>query len=146
MRIISTAILIILSLLTMSCSNLSQRQVTTWMDSKSEPPEINVSGSWQSVNSLFTGGWGNAVLTQNESQVNGTLGLYTVEGRVAGKKLFLMILSGNRVYYTAMIEPTKEGTLSGMAYSKILPDDPEFEICRSRTNTASPFERIREHP
>ena len=125
MRPISTVIIMVLSLLIVSCSSLSQRQVVTWMDSKSEPPEINVSGSWESVNSIFAGGWGYANLTQSGSQVIGTLGMYTVEGRVAGKKLFLMILSGSRVYYTAMMEPTKEDTLSGMAFSKALADTPE---------------------
>lgn len=125
MRIITAATILVLSLLMMSCSTLSQQQVATWIDSKTEAPELNVAGSWQSVVSMFAGGWGNASLIQSGPQVNGTLGLYTVEGRVAGKKLYLMILSGNRVYYTAVIEQNKEGALSGMAYSKILPDDPQ---------------------
>ena len=125
MRNFPIAIIIVLAFLTVSCSGLTQHEVITWMDTKTEPPGFNVSGSWQSVNGMLNGGWGNASLTQSEAQVSGTLGLYTVEGRVAGRKLYLMILSGNRVYYTATLEPGKGNTLTGMAYAKILPDDPE---------------------
>lgn len=89
---------------------------------------MDVSGAWESTSPFMAGGWGNASLVQMGSKVSGTLGLYTVEGRVAGKQIFLMILSNGQVYYTAILEPTKDGGIAGMAVSKILADDPEAKL------------------
>jgi hypothetical protein len=50
--------------------------------------------------------------------------MYNIEGKVAGNKAFLMILSGNSVYFTAVLEPTKDGHLAGMAWKGAIVDDP----------------------
>jgi hypothetical protein len=76
----------------------------------------------------MAGGWGNANWVQTGSRVIGTLGPYSVEGRVSGKQFFALILSGGRVHYTAILEMTKEGGIAGTAVSNKLADDPEAKF------------------
>jgi len=130
MRIFTLSTGLALSALLVACAvpTLDQRQAISWLDAKTEAPDLDVSGAWESVNGFMSGGWGNASLVQNGAKVTGTLGLYTIDGKIAGKKLYAMILSGNKVFYTAILEPTKDGGLAGTAVSKVLADDPEARV------------------
>lgn len=110
--------------LSVSCGGLGRNEVITWFDAKTEQPAINVSGGWESPNSLFNGGWGNGTWLQTGSQVSGQLGLYGIYGKVAGKRLYLSILNGKKVAYTAILELNREGRLEGLAYPKALADSP----------------------
>lgn len=118
--------------------DLDQKHVVTWMDSKNEPPAIDVSGVWESTASYWSGGWGSGTWTQHGAQVTGLLGPYTIEGRVSGNRVFAMILSNNRVYYTAIMELTRTGGISGMAVAKYLADAPE-----ARTAERAPIVLVR---
>ncbi len=86
---------------------------------------MDVSGMWESSNHYMAGGWGSGAWVQTGAKVIGNLGPYTLEGKVSGKKLYLLILSGGKVYYTAILDTTKEGGLAGAAVSSLLADDPE---------------------
>jgi len=142
MRLGTTAMLALaLTFLGIGCRgmNFDQKDVINWMDSKTEAPTIDVSGIWESPSSLWSGGWGGGVWTQQGAQVVGNLGPYTIEGKVSGNRVFAMILSSNRVYYTAIMELTKTGGISGMAVSQYLADAPE-----ARTAERSPIVLV--HP
>jgi hypothetical protein len=77
----------------------------------------------------LAGGWGSGTWIQNDNQVKGNLGLYIINGRVSGQKLYMLISSGNRVYYTALLEPTKDGgLLVGMAYPNQLADAKDLRL------------------
>jgi len=140
MRLFTLSTGLALSVLLVGCAApaLDQRQVISWLDAKTEAPDLEVAGAWESVNGFMSGGWGNASLVQNGAKVTGTLGLYTVDGKIAGKKLYAMILSGNKVFYTVILEPTKDGALAGTAVAKVLADDPE-----ARTAERAPIQLLR---
>jgi len=127
MRLSTLSTGLILCALLVSCAppSIDPRQGFAWLDSKSGEAEMDLSGSWESVDPFVSGGWGNGSLLQKGTQVSGSLGLYSIEGKVIGKKVYVMILSGGRVYYTSILEPTPEGGLSGLAVARMLADDPE---------------------
>lgn len=100
---------------------------TTWLDTKTEAPQINVAGSWESKANLWAGGWGSGVWVQQGAKVSGSLGLYTIEGRVSGTKLYALFLSDGRVHYTAVLELTPEGALTGTAVRKQVADADTME-------------------
>jgi len=121
----STSLPLVLGLaLALGCQapGLDPKQVATWLDSKNEPADLNVSGDWESVANYMAGGWGNAAWVQKGNRVTGTLGPYVFDGRVSGRKLYAMIQSRDRIYYTAVLEIGEDGRLSGMAYPKDLAD------------------------
>ena len=101
---------------------LDPQRVDTWLDSKTEPADMDVSGSWESVADYLAGGWGSGEWVQKDSRVTGTLGPYVLDGRVSGRKLYARIQSGSRIYYTAVLAFAEDGRLSGMAYGKDLAD------------------------
>ena len=123
---LSTGLALAAVLMACAAPTVDQQRTISWLDSKTGASDLDVSGAWESANSFLTGGWGNATWVQTGQRVSGTLGInYTIVGKVVGKQLYLIILSGGRVYYTAILEPTKDGGLSGMAIAKMVADDPE---------------------
>jgi hypothetical protein len=118
---------IALTLLGIACAapSLTHEQATTWLDARAGASRLDVDGAWESTASFVAGGWGDANWIQKGSRVDGTLGLYQVQGRVNGQKLYLVILSNGRVYYTAILEPAKGGGLRGAAVAAALADAPE---------------------
>ncbi|MCE1228811.1 MAG: hypothetical protein LWX11_04905 [Firmicutes bacterium] len=94
----------------------------SWVESDKAAVKIDISGSWESVQSYFAGGWGPGQFQQTDGKVIGSLGPYNVEGRVVGNKVRMMIYSGRQVYTAELA--LKGDTLSGIAYLNTLPDDP----------------------
>jgi hypothetical protein len=106
-----------------------QPQVASaWLDSHTEPAALDVSGDWESTADYLAGGWGGGTWIQKGNQVAGGLGPFTIEGRVSGQKLYAVISSGGRIYYTALLEPTKDGGLLGMAYPNQLADAKDLRL------------------
>lgn len=89
-----------------------------WLGSFSQPAALNVTGTWASLE------WGEGSLKQSRRQVTGTLGHYAVRGVVSGGKIYLQFLSDNWVYYSAVLERTPAGVLSGH-YSEGTSFDPK---------------------
>ncbi|WP_005036010.1 hypothetical protein [Holophaga foetida] len=104
---------------------LDTKTALTWLDSADQAPAIDVGGHWESVRPFMAGGWGSGDWVQSGARVMGSLGLYNVEGRVSGRKLYLVLSSMRRVHYTAVLEPAADGSLQGLATGKALPDSPE---------------------
>lgn len=113
---------------------------TTWLDGKKDVPALDVSGAWESTANYLAGGWGSGVWIQKGAQVTGTLGPYTIEGRVSGKKLYLLILTDGRVHYTAVIEGTADGALLGTAVRKELAD---ADTAEARLADKAPISLVR---
>lgn len=118
---------------------LDTKTALAWLDTANQAPAIQVGGHWESVRPFMGGGWGNGDWVQSGARVMGSLGLYNVEGRVSGRKLYLVLTSMQRVHYTAILEIAADGSLSGMATGKALPDSPE-----SRTADHSPIALVRD--
>jgi hypothetical protein len=96
----------------MSCrASVPVLQTKAWLDSKAGPSKIELTGKWDS-GPLAGGGWGEGNFTQQGSHFSGTLGLYSVDGVVNGKEVFMVMSSGNTVY-TAHLTRTGEGTFTG---------------------------------
>jgi len=89
-----------------------------WLSNFNQPAALNVTGTWASLE------WGEGSLKQANRQVTGTLGHYAVKGVVSGRKVYLQFLSDNWVYYSAVLERTPAGALSGH-YSEGTSFDPK---------------------
>ena len=107
---------------------LTTIQTTTWLEAKPAKADMDVSGRWDSGQYMVGPGWGAVQLAQDGSKVMGSIGLYNVEGRVRGQQLYLVLFSGNKAYYTVILDKTKPGELSGMAYSRAIADAPTAHL------------------
>jgi len=109
-----------------ACTNPNLDQAVKWMDAQQkEAPVVDVSGAWESASGFMTGGWGYGQFSQSGAKVIGSIGMYTLEGRVSGKRVFATISSGKRVYYLAEMELDSKGTLAGVATRKAIPGSPD---------------------
>lgn len=124
MRLRSTTLLVLALAVGAGCRapGVDPSVATSWLDSKKEAPALNVAGSWESTAAYMSGGWGSGVWVQDGARVSGSLGPFTIEGRVSGHKLYALILTAGVAQYTAIIEQTPEGGLTGTAVRKELAD------------------------
>ncbi|RJP76832.1 MAG: hypothetical protein C4522_17385 [Desulfobacteraceae bacterium] len=105
--LLSLVILVLFSLV--ACSTALQvTEVDKWLSAKAEStaPSISVTGEWQDsvyADNTFLG-WGAGKFEQSGSTVTGNLGQYIIKGMVSGNKLYLVLLTGGSVYYTATLE------------------------------------------
>jgi hypothetical protein len=83
----------------------------SWLDSKKDNPQINVTGTWTSPE------WGTGRFKQENRNVDGILGDYAVKGVVSGVSLYLLMYSGSRADYSAELQALDNNTLKGV-YSK----------------------------
>lgn len=113
----------------LGCSRgLKPEQATAWLASQGAQPELNVAGDWESTAYYMAGGWGSGNFVQDGARVFGTLGPYTLEGKVSGKKLYAVLLSNGSVHYTSVLEMIKPNELAGNAVYSMLPNDPKVSI------------------
>ena len=121
-----------------ACSGINTELARSWAASQTEPATIYIAGSWKSKLSNYAGGWGNAEINQTGSEFHGTLGLYTIEGKISGKKIYAIIMSGSSVYYTAILELDAQGDMVGIAIRKALPGAPA-----AKSAEHAPFHLVR---
>jgi hypothetical protein len=72
--------------------------------SGNEPPEVNITGKWRDTAGTGMLTWGEGFLRQDQNKVTGVIGDYNVIGIVSGKKVYLVFLYRDRIYYTARLE------------------------------------------
>lgn len=132
MKKISFALSVLLILAVMSCRTgpAVAPNYDTWLEAQNMPSQMNVSGRWNAGES-WSGGWGEANLIQQDRNVNGTLGLYTLKGVVSHKTMFVILSSGSYAYYTAKLDMKADGSLSGVAYREAIAGSPEAEKVES---------------
>ncbi len=111
LRSFTSFILLASSVLLVSC--LTIPQINSWLDAQKGTPTINVSGGWD-AGSVFGGGWGGASMYQSGNEIVGTIGLYNIRGVVNGDNIYLAFTSGAKVYYTALLKPSRDGVLEGV--------------------------------
>ena len=102
-----------LSLIVVIASNsgaAKEEDPWAWLNkiSGGEPPEINVTGKWRDAQGTGVMTWGEGHLRQDQNKVTGTIGDYNVIGIVSGKKVYLVFLYKNSVYYTARLEMSQD--------------------------------------
>lgn len=110
-----------LSLCAFLFSCLSFDKADSWLAGKKGTAGINIAGIWD-AGPLMGGGWGSANLGQRGNEVFGSIGPYNVTGVVNGDNIYLVFLSGSRVYYSAHLNPAKDGELTGIVVEGALID------------------------
>jgi hypothetical protein len=105
-----------------SCASF-RSEVDRWMDSRRSTPGFDLTGRWDS-GSAFSGGWGGVTFLQTGDRIIGSMGSYSVEGVVSGNDVYLMMVSGSRVYYTAKLSRRPDGTIAGIAAERAIIDTP----------------------
>jgi hypothetical protein len=109
-----------------SCTSLGLEQSNAWLNTKAGTSTINMTGDWDS-GGIATGGWGTGRFIQEGQKFFGTLGLYNVDGVVNGNDVFIAISNGAKVYYTAHLKKSDDGSIGGKAVAGILIDRPEAQ-------------------
>jgi hypothetical protein len=108
MRSFSTVFCALLLIFVISCTHgaLKQEEINPWLNSISggKPAEIDVTGKWRDTQGTGFFTWGEGYLRQEKGKISGVIGDYNIEGVVSGKIIYLVFLSGGRVYYTARLE------------------------------------------
>lgn len=101
-----------------------------WLAANSASGHMRVAGNWKPDDE----GWGDVSLQQTGSSVTGTIGLYTVEGHVKGRDVYLVMSEAGWAYYSAVLKK-KGDALSGF-YSAHVPfntrDQEPFVLTRSK--------------
>ncbi len=108
MRSLSTVFFALLLIFVISCTHgaLKQEEINPWLNTISggKPAEIDITGKWHDTQGTGFFTWGEGYLRQERNKISGTIGDYNIEGVVSGKTVYLVFLSGGRVYYTARLE------------------------------------------
>ncbi len=95
-----------------STSGAARQEEDAWIwlnkISGGEPPEIDITGKWRDTQGTGTFTWGEGHLRQEQNKVTGVIGDYNVIGIVSGKKVYLVFLYRDRVYYTARLEMSQD--------------------------------------
>jgi len=109
-----------------ACNRLSRETSSAWLGQKNGAVTVDMTGKWNS-GGVWSGGWGGATFVQEGRRFSGTLGLYNVDGAVSGDNLYLVLYSGNKVYYTARLRKNGEDSYIGKAVYRVLIDKPGAE-------------------
>ncbi len=91
---------------TSGAAKQSEDDLWLWLNkiSGGEPPEINITGKWRDAQGTGAFTWGEGHLRQEQNKVTGAIGDYNIIGIVSGKRVYLVFLYKNSVYYTARLE------------------------------------------
>lgn len=109
MKLIS--VLLALSIIfVISFSAEAQEDPWIWLSkiAGNDPPEINITGKWRDTAGTGMMTWGEGSLKQDQNKVRGVIGDYKVLGIVSGKKVYLVFLYRERIYYTARLELSQQ--------------------------------------
>jgi len=115
-RFFGIALVVTSALFLLSCVGTTVTQGENWLASKTDKPEMDVSGTWTSPE------WGVATFKQDGKNVTGMLGDYPARGVVSGNVLYLMMYAGEKADYFAELKATDLNNFNGV-YSKYKPVD-----------------------
>ena len=96
----------------MACSStLRREEFNSWLGKVSDnnPPAINIEGKWHDAQfdfkfARFTPiGWGQGNFEQDGAFFDGELGRYSIKGQVSGRSVYMVMLYGGTVEYTAKL-------------------------------------------
>ena len=112
---------------------ITRTEGDAWLSRHDDRPAIDISGIWESEE------WGRGTFAQEGAEVSGSLGGYPIFGRVSGKRVYLLIMSGSQVRYTAHLIATGSSLLSGEW------GDGEFSDATSRPGQIELSGQMEEH-
>lgn len=121
MKFIKIFVTCILIFTISACGGLSRKDTNAWLDEKSGHVSVNLTGEWD-AGGVWTGGWGTGAFIQEGRNFSGTLGLYFAEGVVSEDKIYMVIFSGKKIYYTALLNKTGNDIYMGKVAEKAIVD------------------------
>lgn len=92
--------------------SLTRSVTTVWLNSLAGTAAVDITGVWDAGGAI-TGGWGEGRFIQTGNRISGTLGFYNVDGVVNGTNVYLVLYARTAVYYTAHLQPSKDGSYTG---------------------------------
>jgi hypothetical protein len=98
--------------LTLSACALTRSDTKPWLESQAGPAGDTIAGKWTTSGGVGAN-WGEANFIQDGSHFYGTLGSYYVDGSINGDHLYLALSSGKKVYYTARLNRSPDGSYAG---------------------------------
>jgi len=104
--------LVILLPLTLAACALTRSDTNPWLESRAGTVSENIAGKWTTAGGIGAN-WGEASFIQDGSRFFGTLGSYNVEGAINGEHVYLALSAGKKVYYTARLKRTLDGSYAG---------------------------------
>jgi hypothetical protein len=110
--------------LVLSACGLTRSDTNAWLNQKHGPVTVDMTGDWD-AGGVWSGGWGKGTFVQEGNRFSGTLGLYYAEGVVSGNDVYLVIYSGRKVYYTALLRREGRDRYIGKATAKTIVDGPK---------------------
>ena len=105
------AIVFLLVAAVLSACGVAMTEGEKWLDSQKDAPEMNIAGMWDSPE------WGKANFKQEKREISGMLGDYPVRGVVSGNNLYLLMVAGDKVHYSAKLKASDQNAFQG-SYSK----------------------------
>lgn len=98
--------------LTLSACALTRSDTNPWLESRAGAVNADISGKWTTYGGAGPN-WGEANFIQDGARFYGTLGAYYVDGSINGDRLYLVLSSGKKVYYTARLVRNADGGYAG---------------------------------
>jgi hypothetical protein len=103
----AAAFLLLCALLLASCS-MSMQQGKAWLDTKTDAPTLNVSGTWMCQEFSM------AQLNQEGRDITGAFyGGGLIKGVASGDSIYLLIYDTDTVLYTATLKSVDQKTMKG---------------------------------
>jgi hypothetical protein len=112
MKVIKSFMFGLLILTLCAWTGLAVKETDPWLQSMAGASRVNVTGVWDAGGAM-AGGWGEGRFTQTDNRISGTLGFYKVNGVVNGTNIYLSLYTRAKVYYTAHLQPSKDGGYAG---------------------------------
>ena len=105
MRSFITVFLTLSLIFVISCA-INQKEIDQWLNTISggKPPELDITGKWRDTQGSGFFAWGEGYLHQEQNKIRGAIGSYDIKGVISEKIVYLIFLSGGKVYYTARLE------------------------------------------
>jgi hypothetical protein len=102
-----------------------ENQGKAWLNAQKDPPEVNVSGDWDSE-------FGNLHLRQTEGgrEVSGIGGEYELTGVVSGKRLFLLFSIGGSVDYCTTVSYESDKSMTGTYSNRVSRHQSKKGLCQ----------------
>lgn len=118
--------LLFFALISISCASLTRDQTNAWLNTKGGQSNINMTGTWD-AGGAASGGWGTGNFIQTGNRFSGTLGIYYVDGIVNGDEVFMAISSRAKVYFTAQLKKSTDGSITGKASEGVIINEPNSQ-------------------
>ncbi len=119
----------------LSCAGMhpkaTGKQLSSWLNSKAGPSNINLTGTWDAYMVNEKGYRGTGQFEKKGNRFSGTLGTHYADAAVNGDEVYMIISYGSDSWYTAQLKTSGKFSFSGRAVQFIIIDSPEAKDAES---------------